>query len=141
MKTLKMKIYPFPEFFMKVFAVLALFFAPIAHIMLALTILILCDCVTGIWSSQKRGIPFSSSKFFSSITKLIVYLMLIMVSHLVQLYLVPEIPLVKLSIFFCTTTEFLSFVENVSSISGRNVVGYFREQLGKLKPFSIKNDK
>lgn len=138
MKTLKMNIYPFPEFLLKAIALLAIFFAPISSIMLAVSALIIADCITGIWSSKVKGVPFSSSRFFSSVTKLIVYLLLIMISHLVQLHLVPEVPLLKLSIFFITSTEFLSFVENVSIIAGRDVVGFFKEALNKMKPNSNK---
>lgn len=129
-----MNLSEFPEFIIKLVTGIMVFLSPIKDVMLAITILIVADAFTGIWASHVKNERFSSSKFFSSITKLIVYLMLIMISHLVELHLIPELPLVKLSIWFITITEFSSLVENISIISGRDVIGFFREQLSKLKP-------
>lgn len=134
-----MKFIPY-DILLKALTVAALFFAPLYSIMWAVTVLIIVDCFTGVWASRIKRIPFSSSKFFSSITKLVVYIILIIISYIVEVNLIPEIPLLKLSVFFIAVTEFISFAENVTIISGRDIVGFFREQFGKLKPFSNKHD-
>jgi phage-related holin len=130
---LKLKLLPLPDFAMKVFTALAVFIAPIKSIMIAVSILIVADAITGIWASQKKGEPFSSRKFFASITKLLIYLFLIMVSQIVELHLISQIPFVQLSVYFIVFYEFSSFLENVGVITGHDVFAFFKEQLLKLK--------
>lgn len=128
-----------PDFLMKILAALAVFIAPIQNTMIAVAILIVADAITGIWASQKKGEKFSSRKFFASITKLLLYLFLIMVSQIVESHLIDEIPFVQLSVYFIVFYEFSSFLENVGTITGRDVFAFFKEQLLKLK--STKNGK
>ncbi len=138
-KTLKMKLFPLPEFLFKIGLALIAFLTPIAPVLVAVSILIIADAVTGILASRVKKIPFSSSRFFSSITKLLMYLFLILISHMVELHLVPIIPLVQLSIYFICFYEFSSFLENIGTITGRNPFIFFKEALNKLKPDSKKD--
>lgn len=133
-----MNVFPLPEFLIKIIVAFMIFLAPLYDVMLAITVLIVVDAFTGIWASNIKGERFSSSKFFQSIVKLIIYLVLIMVSHLVEIHLLPELPILKLSIWFVSITEFSSFLENTSIISGRDVIGFFKEQLSKFKPVKDK---
>lgn len=135
---LKLRIEAFPEFMFKVGLALMAFLTPLQPVLLAITILIIADCISGVWASKVRGIVFSSTKFFSSISKLLVYLMLIIVSKLVEVYLVPVIPFVQLSCYFIVFYEFSSLLENIGIITGRDAFKFFRDALNKLKPTSNK---
>lgn len=135
-----MKIYPFQEFLFKIGLAFLTFITPIASILGAVSVLIIADAITGIWASKVKGIAFSSTRFFSSIVKLIAYLFLILISRTVEIYLVPVIPLLQLSIYFICFYEFSSFLENVGIITGRDVIGFFKETLYKLKPVSKKDE-
>lgn len=128
-----MNLYPFPEFLLKIAAALLVFISPIGNIMMAVSLLLIADCVTGTAASLKKGEKFSSHKFFNSIIKMIFYLILIMVSHLVQVHLVNEIPFTQLAIYMVVVYEFSSLAENVGIITGRDVFAFFRDALGRLK--------
>lgn len=112
---------------------LLIFLAPIKGILLAVSVLIVVDAITGIWASKKKGEKFSSGKFFNSIVKLVFYLLLVLVSQMIQVHLISEIPFTQLSIYFIVFYEFSSFLENVGVITGRDVFAFFKEALGKLK--------
>ncbi len=128
-----MHIYPLPQFICKIFTALFIFIAPIQSTLLAVCLLVVADAVTGIIASMKRGERFSSSKFSASIVKLLFYTLLILVSHMIEKYLVPEIPFLQLSIYFIVFYEFSSFIENVGVITGRDLFTWFKESLNKLK--------
>jgi phage-related holin len=133
-----MKIFPLPEFMMKIVAMLFLFLTPIKEVMLAVAFLIIADAITGIWAAKKKGEKFSSNKFFDSIVKLIFYLVLIMISRMTELYLISHLPLVQLSIYFIVFYEFSSFLENVGVITGRDIFSWFKTTLSSLKSNSRK---
>ncbi len=128
-----MKILPLPEFLLKIFAMIMLFLSPIKEMMIAVAFLIIADAITGIWAARKKGERFSSTKFFDSIVKLLIYLVLIMISHMTQLYLVTTLPLLQLSIYFIVFYEFSSFLENVGVITGRDIFSWFKQTLSSLK--------
>ena len=135
---LKVNFLSLPDFLMKVLTAFAVFITPIQNTMIAVAILIVADAITGIWASQKKGEKFSSTKFFASITKLLIYLFLIAISQIVESHLVSEIPFVQLSVYFIVFYEFSSFLENVGVITGHDVFAFFKEQILKLKPTSKK---
>ena len=133
MRTLKMNIFPIDQFLFKILTAFIIFLTPIKGVLLAVSILIIADAITGIWASKIKGEIFSSKKFFNSITKLLFYLLLILISQMIQLHLINEIPFLQLSIYFIVFYEFSSFLENVGVITGRDVFGFFKAALGKLK--------
>jgi len=133
MRTLKMNIFPIDQFIFKILTAFIIFVTPIQGVLFAVSILIIVDAITGIWASKIKGEAFSSKKFFNSITKLLFYLLLILISQMVQLNLINEIPFTQLSIYFIVFYEFSSFLENVGVITGRDVFGFFKDALGRLK--------
>lgn len=133
MTSLKIKLVNFPDFVLKIATAFILFLAPIQPVLIAVSILIIVDCFTGIWASFKKGEKFSSAKFFDSIVKLIFYGLLIIISHMVETHLVSHLPLVELSIYLIVFYEFSSFLENVGVITGRDVFRWFKDTLSNLK--------
>lgn len=124
---------PFPEFIMKVLTALAVFFAPIQTTLIAISLLIIFDAITGIGASLKKGEKFSSAKMFNSIVKLVFYGLLIITSRMIEQHLVTTLPLVELSVYMVVAYEFTSFLENVGIIVERDVFKWFKEALGNLK--------
>jgi len=133
MSTIKMKIHS-EGFVFKILTSLSIFVAPIKQSLIAVAILIIVDTITGIWASFKKGEKFKSNKFFDSIIKLMVYTVLLLVSQMVESALVPEIPFVKLSLYYIVFYEFSSFLENVGVITGRDIFSWFKQALYSLKP-------
>lgn len=109
--------------------VLITFFTPILTAMIAVGLLISIDTILGVLAARKNGESVTSKKFGRIITKALVYELLVIASHLTQVYLFPIVPFVNITLGFLAITEFLSIGENVSKITGTNFIGYFREQL------------
>ena len=122
----------------KFLTAIAVFIAPIQAILISVSVLIIADTITGIWAALVKGDKFSSNKFFSSISKLIMYTTLILVSHMVELHLVSVVPWVQISVYFIIFYEFSSFLENVGIIVGRDIFAFFKESLNNLKNFKTK---
>lgn len=105
------------------------FFTPILPAMLAVGILIAIDTITGVLGARRLGESVNSKKFGRVITKSLVYQLLIISSHLIELYLLALIPLVKITLGFLAITEFLSISENFQKCTGRNFIKYIKEYL------------
>lgn len=119
---------------------LSTFFAPIATVMLAVGILIMIDFIMGILAARKRGEKISSKKMSDTIIKMVVYQLLIITSHLTELYLVPWLPILKITLSFIGVVEFLSIGENFTKITGKNFIKYIRDYIkDKLKSSDLPN--
>ncbi len=105
------------------------FFAPILPAMFAVGLLITIDTITGILGARRLGEKIESKKFGRVITKMLVYQLLIISSHLVELYLFDLLPIVKITLGFLAITEFLSIGENFYKCTGKNFVSYIKEYL------------
>lgn len=123
-----------PDFWLKLITSASVFLTPIKETIIAVICLVVVDAITGIWASYKRGQKFSSRKFSMTLAKLIWYTIAIAVCHMVQIYLVPQIPFVKVMVYFVVFYEFSSFLENVGIITGRDVFSWFRGFFDKIKP-------
>ena len=115
------------------------FFAPILPAMIAVGILITIDTITGVLGAKRIGDKIESKKFGRVVTKMLVYQLLIISSHLIELYLFDLIPLVKVTLGFLAITEFLSISENFQKCTGKDFLKYIKEYLdtkfrGMLKP-------
>lgn len=115
------------------------FFSPIFPAMIAVGVLIGVDTVTGIMKSQKRKVPITSKKMSAVLTKMVLYQLLIISAHLCQVYLVTELPFVKLVLGAIALVEFKSILENASEYLGKDVVKALLEKLGR-KPNQPDND-
>ena len=111
----------------KILATIAIFFAPIVPAMIAVGILIVIDTTLGLIAANKNNEHISSKKLGRVLTKMLVYQLLIISSHLVEQYLFPIVPMLKITIAFCGMTEFLSLSENFQKITGKNFIMYIRE--------------
>lgn len=107
-------------------AALITFFLPIYPAMIAVGILIAIDTITGVIAARRNNETVTSKKFGRSVTKALVYELLVIAAHLCESYLFQGIPFVKLSLAFLASTEFLSVSENFTKITGLNFVQYIK---------------
>lgn len=86
--------------------------------MITVGFLVLGDLVTGIWAAVKRGEPFSSAKLRQTVTKTLGYQLAIVLSYVTESQLMPEIPVLKVVAGLIASTELVSALENLASITG-----------------------
>jgi hypothetical protein len=98
--------------------------------MLATGFLIMVDFLTGIWASYKRGEAITSHAMKQSVSKSVLYLGGILLLHIVERYMVPDVPMVKTLTALIALVEVKSFFENVHSITG---VDYWTMILDKIQ--------
>lgn len=113
-------------------AFMASFFTPIYPAMIAVGSLIILDTLFGIAASKKRNEKLSSRKFSRLLTKLLAYNFLIISAHIVTLYLVASLPLVKITLGFLAVNEFLSISESFSVLTNMNFVAFIKSYLNNF---------
>lgn len=109
----------------------ASFFSPILPAMIAAGFLIAADTLTGVMKAKRKGVKITSRKLSNVITKMILYQLLIISAHVCELYLVAELPFVKLVLGAIALVEFKSILENTSEYLGKDVVKAILEKLGR----------
>ncbi len=95
--------------------------APIQTTMFAIAFLLIADFITGICASLKTKEAITSKKMSHTVIKLILYNFAIVVSMIVEYYLVPEIPFIRIAAGFIALTEINSFYENINKITGLDI--------------------
>lgn len=117
------------EFFNKLLILLTAFLLPIKVNMIAVGVLIILDTIIGTWASVKSGNKFTSKKLGNSISKMVLYQLLIISAHLCEVYITPIIPFISITLGFLAVTEFLSIGEGFSKITGLSFVQYIKKYL------------
>jgi hypothetical protein len=109
------------------------FLTPILPAIGAMLALVFFDTITGIWKTLKNSgwEKFTSQRLSDVVSKSIMYGLLIVVSHIVETYMVGSVvPLVKMSVGVIGMIEFKSISENASEILGYDVLKQVIEKLG-----------
>lgn len=109
------------------------FLAPVQSIMLAAGFMIFVDTLTGIWRSLKAGHRLSSNKLGTTLSKLVLYQVLIVTALVMEKILVPLVPVVSLVAAAIAAREGLSVFENISSITGVDFLTLLKEKLSPVK--------
>lgn len=97
------------------------FFAPIQSIILVLLFAVSFDFVTGITKSVREKRKITSFGIRSSFKKLALYLFLIMLIFAVEKTCFPYFSIHKIISAFIILTETLSIVENIETITHKNI--------------------
>lgn len=106
-------------------------FAPVKSVMISAMVLIMCDLVTGIMASRKRGEPVKSAGLQRTIVKLLVYESAIALGFIAQHYLMADaIPVCNILGSFVGLTELTSCFENLNELSGGQLLKQVLEKLG-----------
>lgn len=103
------------------YVMLIVFLAPIHPVMYTTVFIVMADLVVGIWAAIKRGETISSRKMSKSVSKVLLYNLALITSFVVEKYMLPELPLVRLASGFIAAVEVESFFENINTITGVNL--------------------
>lgn len=107
----------FGSYLFAVIVTIISFLAPVHAILASVFVLILADLFTGIWAAKKKKEKISSKNLKKTIVKLFVYECVIVMGFICQTYLVTILPLVSMTASVIGLVEFVSFLENVSTIT------------------------
>lgn len=112
--------------------------APIHTVLYAMFFLVGCDTITGIWAALKRKEKFSSARLRSMVSKTVIYLVALICGFIAEKYMsLDVIPIVKFIAGAISLVETTSIVENLNSISGKNI---FQELINKLGSPNLKKE-
>jgi len=119
----------------KFFAWVSVFIAPITELLIATGFFIIVDFITGIIKSVKKEgwRSIDSQRMWHTVTKMVLYLLGVVVAFVADKYIVPEpIPLLEIISGFICMTELKSIYENIGETTGINiwkqVVNYVNRQ-------------
>lgn len=122
-------------------------FLPILPLLLLVGLFILSDTILGVWAAKKRGEEITSRKLSAIISKMVLYQSAVIIGFLLDKHLLGEFIKIFISheLFFTkmiTMTlifiEGVSLSENFESITGKNIMKYFRNMLKRAT--NIKDD-
>lgn len=97
---------------------IAAFFVPIMMLIIATFCLVMVDTLTGLIKARKIKEPITSRRLGQVIPKLMIYFSFILGGNIVELYMVPEMPWVKMFAGIIGTIELKSILENASKALG-----------------------
>lgn len=112
-------------------ALIVVFFTPVHAALLTVVALGLVDFITGIWAAKKRQETITSNKMFRSIVKVTIYNLLILISYLVEKYMIDYLPLTKIATSCIAVIEMKSLYENSSDILGIDLWSRVKEFMDK----------
>ena len=87
--------------------------------------------MTGVWKNVKKGEEFQSSKMSNTISKTVLYNIAIISAFLLEIYIIPFLPVSKIVAGFLVTTEFQSLIENIGEITGIDIWGNIKKYFVK----------
>lgn len=109
--------------------------APIKAIMLAALALIVIDLITGLWRAKKTGENITSSGIRRTITKIVAYELALIAGLIMEQYLLGgSMPVIKLVAGLIAMTEGKSVLENLSEITGVDLVKAVMDKIQGSKP-------
>jgi hypothetical protein len=118
---------------MKAFALSAVaVFAPVKAVLLSVFFLVLMDAVTGCWAAYKRGERITSAGLRRSLSKLLVFQIVILAAHVLEKYLIPGlgVPVVSLIAGVVGVVEGKSILENAGTIANTDIFKAVIARLG-----------
>jgi phage-related holin len=120
----------------KLLSLLVVVLMPIRSALLAVLVLIIADLCTGIWAALKEKRKITSHGLRRTVVKVLSYESAIIVSFIVETYLLEGVPLVKIITGFIGITEAKSFFENLKRITG---IDFWSQIISKINMQDIKN--
>lgn len=91
---------------------------PIHATLMAVSMLVVVDLITGVWASMKRNEKITSNGIRRTISKTVAYMMAIICSFIMEQQFLKGIPVVQVVSGLIAITEFKSLLENLTSITG-----------------------
>lgn len=103
--------------------------SPIHGVLIATLILIALDTFTGVWRAKVRGEKITSNGFRRTITKIVAYNLAILTGFVIQTFMIPAIAITSLIAAAIAVTEGKSILENLSEITGVDLLSAVKEKL------------
>lgn len=108
-------------------------FEPAKSMLLTVLVLIVVDLVSGILAARKRGESIRSAGIGRTVVKLLIYEVSIALAFLTETYLTgPEIPCAKVVASLIGTTELLSVLENLNTLSNGDLLKSIIDKISSL---------
>lgn len=108
-------------FWVRIGVFLAAFTAPLTPVMGAMVFLIIADFITAIYAAHKVGEKVQSSKMGRTVSKFFFYNLAVASAFVIEMVIIPEIPLMRVSAGFIAMTELRSIYENFAKIYGIDI--------------------
>ncbi len=111
------------------------FLMPIKDFILLSAFLTVADAISGMLAAKKRGEAITSRGFYRTIEKFFVYFFGILAAAWLHAAFIkpnvggimPNVPLVEIVAASICFTEFLSFKENIFTLTGTDILGGFKK--------------
>lgn len=95
---------------------------PIKSSCIVVVLLVMGDCVLGVWAAKKRGDKITSARLRDSVSKMVIYLLGVTLAFITQEFLTGDIfPLVKIMTTGVGFVEIKSVFENSGEILGKPI--------------------
>lgn len=104
---------------------------PIIPVMLVVLTLICFDFLTGVYASFRERQAISSRKIGNTVAKITLLNVGILSAFLIESYIVPEIPFVKVTAGFVAMVELTSILENIHRATGVNILKALKEWVSR----------
>ncbi len=108
--------------------------APVQAIMWTMVFLIIVDFITGLTAAWKTKVPIQSKRMGSTLSKFLIYNLVILSAYFIELHVVKEVPWLKVVSGFIAVTELKSIAENFSKIYGINLWSHIKGLFDRSTP-------
>jgi hypothetical protein len=134
----------FKENLFSLFVVSMAFFAPLIPLMILIGLSIFVDTFTGIWKARKAGVPITSRRMSSCISKMFIYQMVAvsiyfldvnLMSQFTRLFIDMDFFLTKVICLVMISIEIFSIDENIKGITGKSIIEMLKKLLKSFKTF------
>lgn len=112
------------------------FMMPVAHFMVFVVVLVICDFGTGVAAAKKRRERLRSRGFMRSVLKIVFYFIAILLSHGMDVVYLHDANISFSFTYvvagFISLTEFKSNLENISVLTGTDVWSHVMSRIPKI---------
>jgi hypothetical protein len=112
----------FNHWAVKTLVMIALLLAPVKSTMIAIGVLIVADLVTGLIAAITKRERIVSAKLRKTVSKMVTYELAIIAGFVLETYLVPDVPFIKIAAGVIGMSEAKSLFENIAQITGVDVL-------------------
>ena len=118
--------------FTKIAAALIAYFTPLAPLVYCILFFILIDFITGVYASYKLKHKVKSRKLRSTLEKFVLYSLSVILAYIFQVEYFTYVNLSQVVGGFIAGNELLSIYENITNITGLNILGKVKGYINKI---------
>ncbi len=114
------------------FVWLSVFLTPLIPSMIIIMMFIIIDYFLGIQASKKQGIEITSRRRKDTITKTLAYQCSLIVAHLIEVFFLPDFPVLKIIEGYIVYVEVTSIDEKNKILTGKSILKEIIKKFPKL---------